>query len=293
MLTSEAGADVTLLNVFRPDTGEIRVAKYVDAARVPADLIPEVPATFTVDYQCTIGGSGSLTFGAGDEQTIPGVQVGDTCTFTEQQSVLPAGLEQTTTWSARGETQEGSSFTVSMPLTGGGVGVTLNNAFAPTSSEVTLSKNLTFRGADGPAVGEALRATNPRFSVGYQCVRNGAVVTEGTTVVAETENMALQVPTGATCTFTERPGTIPGTTGPEISYTGGDQESEGSVVVTPQTPADRRDLTVTNTYDVQYGGFNLKKKVDGEGVATVAPARRYEISYRCTLKGWRWPPGPT
>ncbi|MFZ2599145.1 DUF5979 domain-containing protein [Corynebacterium casei] len=286
-LTSEAGAGATLQNVFRPDVGDIRVTKYVDATLVPADLEPDVPTTFTVDYQCIIGGAGSLTLGAGETGTIPGVQVGDTCTFTELQPLLPAGLEQTVTWSARGDSHAGDSFTVSVPPTSGGVGVTLNNAFEPTFSEVRLAKQLDFRGADGqpvsPTVLKALTSTPPRFTVDYQCVRNGAVVTTGVTAVSETESPSLQVPTGATCTFTERPSIIPGTTGPEITYTGGDQTSDGSTSVDLVIPGELRDLVVTNTYDVQYGSFNLKKKVDGEGVATVAPERQYELRYRCTL----------
>ena len=191
------------------------------------------------------------------------------------------------TWSARGDSHAGDSFTVSVPPTSGGVGVTLNNAFEPTFSEVRLAKQLDFRGADGqpvsPTVLKALTSTPPRFTVDYQCVRNGAVVTTGVTAVSETESPSLQVPTGATCTFTERPSIIPGTTGPEITYTGGDQTSDGSTSVDLVIPGELRDLVVTNTYDVQYGSFNLKKKVDGEGVATVAPERQYELRYRCTL----------
>src|SRR5699024_1139517 len=101
--------------------------------------------------------------------------------------------------------------------------------------------------------------------------------------IAEGENASVKVPAGAECTFSERPTSIVGTVGPDISYTGGDLTTGDSAVIL-SLPADTsRDLQVTNAYDVQYGSFNLKKKVDGEGVATVAPKRQYELRYRCTL----------
>lgn len=178
--------------------------------------------------------------------------------------------------------EKGDTFSVDIPVSGGGVSVSLTNAFSPTFGEVNLSKNLTF-GSDTPAIEKALRATKPRFSVDYQCIRNGEFVSSGTTAIAEGEDASVKVPAGAKCTFSERPTSIVGTVGPDISYTGGDLTTEDSAVIR-SLPADTsRDLQVTNTYDVQYGSFNLKKKVDGEGVATVAPERQYELRYRCTL----------
>lgn len=275
-------ADVELTNEFRPGSGDVRVTKFVDDALVPKDLVPSLPSSFMVDYLCTSGVSGTLDLQAKVEQTISGVQVGDTCTFTENASVLPEGLSQSTSWSAAANTGEGDTFSVDIPVSGGGVSVSLTNAFSPTFSEVNLSKNLTFRSAT-PAIEEALRATNPRFSVDYRCIRNGVVVSSGTTAIAEGENASVKVPAGAECTFSERPTSIVGTVGPDISYTGGDLTTGDSAVIL-SLPADTsRDLQVTNAYDVQYGSFNLKKKVDGEGVATVAPERQYELRYRCTL----------
>ena len=275
-------ADVELMNEFRPGTDDVRVTKFVDDALVPDDLAPSLPSSFMVDYRCTSGVSGTLDLQAGVEQTISGVQVGDTCTFTENASVLPEGLSQSTSWSAAANTGEGDTFSVDIPVSGGGVSVSLTNAFSPTFGEVKLSKNLTF-GSATPAIKGALRATNPRFSVDYQCTRNGDVVSSGTTAIAEGEDASVKVPAGAECTFSERPSSIVGTVGPDISYTGGDLTTGDSAVILPLHADTSRDLQVTNAYEVEYGSFNLKKKVDGEGVATVAPERQYEMRYRCTL----------
>lgn len=277
-------ADVELMNEFRPGTGEVRVTKFVDDALVPDDLAPSLPTSFMVDYLCTSGVSGTLDLQAGVEQTISGVQVGDTCTFTEHASVLPEGLSQSTSWSAAANTGEGDTFSVDIPVSGGGVSVSLTNAFSPTFGEVNLSKNLTF-GSATPAIEEALRATNPRFPVDYQCIRNGDVVSSGTTAIAEGENTSVKVPAGAECTFSERPTSIVGTVGPDISYTGGDLTTGDSAVILPLPADTNRELQVTNAYDVEYGGFNLKKKVDGEGVSTVPPERGYALAYTCTLNG--------
>lgn len=277
-------ADVELTNEFRPSTDEVRVTKFVDDALVPDDLKPSLPTSFKVDYRCTSGVSGSLDLRAEVEQTISGVQVGDKCTFTETASELPEGLSQSTSWSAAANTGEGNTFSVDIPVSGGGVSVSLTNAFSPTFAEVNLSKKLTF-GSVTSATEEALRATNPRFSVDYQCIRNGGVVSSGTTAIAEGENTSVKVPAGAECTFSERPTPIVGTVGPDISYTGGDLTTGDSAVISPLPADTSRDLKVTNAYEVEYGSFNLKKKVDGEGVATVAPDRQYELRYRCTLNG--------
>lgn len=274
-------ADVELTNEFRPGTGEVRVTKFVDDALVPDDLARSLPSSFTVDYRCTSGVSGTLDLQAKVEQTIPGVQVGDTCTFEEKASVLPEGLSQSTSWSDGANTGEGNKFSVDIPVSGG-VSVSLTNAFSPTFGKVNLSENLTF-GSATPAIEEALRATNPRFSVDYQCIRNGDVVSSGTTAIAEGEDASVKVPAGAECTFSERPTSIVGTVGPDISYKGGDPTTGVSAVILQLPAGTSRDLQVTNAYEVEYGSFNLKKKVDGEGVATVAPERQYELSYRCTL----------
>ncbi|MFW9162162.1 DUF5979 domain-containing protein [Corynebacterium striatum] len=277
-------ADVELMNKFRPGTADVRVTKFVDDADVPDDLAPKLPSSFMVDYRCTSGVSGRLDLQAGVEQTISGVQVGDTCTFTEKAFVLPEGLSQSTSWSAAANTGEGDTFSVDIPVSGGGVSVSLTNAFSPTFGEVNLSKKLTFKSATA-AIERALRATNPQFSVDYRCIRNDDVVSSGTAAIAEGERASVKVPAGAECTFSEQSTSIVGTVGPSISYTGGDRTTGDSAVIRPLPADTSRDLQVTNAYEIEYGSFNLKKKVDGEGVAAIAPERQYELSYHCTLNG--------
>lgn len=267
---SEAGATAHLNNEFWTATGDVLVTKSVSVENIGqvADLDSFIPDTFAVDYLCYGGPSGTLTLMDGDTETITGVPVGAECVFTERNADVEE-LDRTTTWSALSETSAGDSFTVELPL-GGGASVALHNAYAPKMVEVSVEKLVNLVDSEGQPVEQALAdavlGTDRVYSVNFECVRNGEIVGEGTLSMKKGESTTLQMPVGADCNYTPVAQVIPFTLGPDIVV-----DAQGD------------HTTVTSTYVLQTGGFNLKKKVDGEGVATISRDRMYDIGYACTF----------
>lgn len=267
---SEAGASSKIVNEFWTSTGDVLVTKTVSIENKGqvADLESFIPSTFAVDYLCYDGPSGTLTLMDGDTETITGVPVGAECVFTERNADV-AELNRTTTWTALSENGTGDSFSVELPL-GGGASVAVHNAYAPKMVEVSVEKLVNLVDSEGKPVEQALAdavlGTDRVYSVNFECVRNDEVVGKGTLSLKKGENTTLQIPVGADCNYTPVAQVIPSTTGPEIEV---DEQGDHT--------------TVTSTYVLQTGGFNLKKKVDGEGVATISRERIYDIGYACTF----------
>lgn len=285
-VSSEQPTTVTLTNQFRTSATEMTIAKTVNVAGTLPDLGNYVPDTFEIQYSCVNGPSGTAELSNGGSTRVEGIIPGSECTVTE----IPVDsdeVERTTT--INGEATE--SYTVQIPSDGTGVSVNVVNDYTAAMANVSVDKNLELVDMDGVSVDPALRdaviGADRQFTTSFVCVRDGQQITNSSVNLKEGITTTVAVPVGADCEFWENPAgaSIPSTDGPDVTYGGtgaenaaGDRYELGGIL-----PNSTNQVTVNNSYVLQTGSFNMKKKVDGEGVATIHADKDFDVNYVCTF----------
>lgn len=284
-VTSQQTLTVDLVNEFRVAAGNLILTKGVGfTGAMPGDAGQIIPDQFLINYTCGLNISGSVSLGNGGMHEVEGVPEGTTCTISESVVDAPE-LERTTVFTGLGQSTEGDSHTFVFPSGGGSATIAIRNTYTPALGNVNVAKQAALLHADGRPAGDLLQGAivgGPQtFPVSYRCERNGTEVASGAFNIFNGQSTSVALPVGAACEFIESAPDIAATQDPEISFSGDGTDSEEGRLVTVGTSD--QSFTVNNEYTMQTGGFNLKKKVDGEGVATIGEERKFEMDYLCTL----------
>ena len=213
---------------------------------------------FTFTYTCTDGTEGTLKAKAdGEAVSGPKVPTGTQCTVTEDTKAaaidgytLTAPEAQTVTVKDPAEPVATAAFT---------------NSYVRDTGTFSVSKSV--KGDYAPQAGETVK-------VGYTCNDPDStkgtldVPMDGTTVSGPT------LPTGTVCTLNED-----NTSAQREGYALATTYSTTTATITKdQAP----NVSVTNTYTRQTGGFSVSKTVQGDGTK-LAPAE-FTFEYTCTDK---------
>ena len=180
IVTIESGADVavTTNNTLTRDTGTLTIAKTLSNP----DGAP-VPSSFTIDYDCGTGFTGSRSVAAGGTATVSGIPTGNTCTVSEAALAPITGY----TWAA--PTYSPASIVISD--TTSNFTLTVGNSITRDRGTLTIAKTLS--NPDGAPVPSS-------FTINYNC---GTGYTGSRSVAAGGTATVSGIPTGNTCSVTE------------------------------------------------------------------------------------------
>lgn len=279
----------TLVNTFRALRADLTITKDVNVTYLRTNDLDEfIPESFPITYTCG-DVSGTLTLADGESATIQGIFANAPCVITETPADEPQ-VERTTEFFGPGGTRPGDSYSFLFPAEGG-ASVVVSNRYRPALNQITLNKEPVLLDAEGEEITEnwadGVITPDRTYPITYTCTRQGG---GGTVFPTYTENIragegtSIQVPVGVDCVIEEIGQSIPGTTGPVDTYSlnnGAPVEDRVLVPVNGTQPAQTVDIR--NEYQMQYGSFSLKKKVDGEGVATISADRDFRFGYVCTM----------
>ena len=234
--------------------GTFQVTKTIVGDGAPAEARDK---DFAFTYTCSDGQSGQVRArGDGTAVNSPRIPTGVSCAIVEDAaSAAKDGYSVASSLSQ-------DSVTITKDQT---VAVTATNTYTRDTGTFSVTKSVT--GDYAPQAGETVK-------VGYTC--NDPEATQGTLDVpmdgAAVGGPAL--PTGTVCTLSEdvasaqREGYAVAT-----AYS-----ATTATIVKDQVP----NVSVTNTYTRQTGGFSVSKTVEGDG-AKLAPAE-FTFEYTCTDK---------
>ncbi|WP_296538110.1 DUF5979 domain-containing protein [uncultured Actinomyces sp.] len=249
---AEPVATAAFANSYTRDTGAFSIAKSVQGG--PQGV---ANGSYSFTYTCDGGVQGTLSVpGDGTAVNSPRIPTGVSCAIVEDAaSAAKDGYSVASSLSQ-------DSVTITKDQT---VAVTATNTYTRDTGTFSVTKSVT--GDYAPQAGEAVK-------VGYTC--NDPEATQGTLDVpmdgAAVGGPAL--PTGTVCTLSEdvasaqREGYAVAT-----AYS-----ATTATIVKDQVP----NVSVTNTYTRQTGGFSVSKTVEGDG-AKLAPAE-FTFEYTCTDK---------
>ncbi|WP_314900688.1 DUF5979 domain-containing protein [Actinomyces naeslundii] len=244
--------NTSFTNTYTRDTGTFSIAKSVQGG-------PEGAAngSYSFTYTCDGDVQGTLTVpGDGTAVSSPKIPTGVSCTLAEDAaSAAKDGYSVASTLSQ-------DSVTIAKDQT---VAVTATNTYTRDTGSFSVSKSV--KGDYTPQAGETVK-------VGYTCndpdSTKGAldVPMDGTNVSGPT------LPTGTACTLNED-NTSAQREGYALATT---YSTTTATIAKDQVP----NVSVTNTYTRQTGGFSVSKTVQGDG-AKLAPAE-FTFEYTCTDK---------
>ena len=239
-------------NTYTRDTGTFSIAKSVQGG-------PEGAAngSYSFTYTCDGDVQGTLTVpGDGTAVSSPKIPTGVSCTLAEDAaSAAKDGYSVASTLSQ-------DSVTIAKDQT---VAVTATNTYTRDTGSFSVSKSV--KGDYTPQAGETVK-------VGYTC--NDPDSTKGTLDVPMdgTNVSGPTLPTGTACTLNED-----NTSAQREGYALATAYSATTATIAKdQVP----NVSVTNTYTRQTGGFSVSKTVQGDG-AKLAPAE-FTFEYTCTDK---------
>ena len=249
---AEPVATAAFTNSYNRDTGAFSIAKSVQGG-------PEGAAngSYSFTYTCDGGVQGTLTVpGDGTAVSSPQIPTGVSCAIAED--AASAAKDGYSVASALSQ----DSVTITKDQT---VAVTATNTYTRDTGTFSITKSVT--GDYAPQAGEAVK-------VGYTC--NDPEGTKGTLDVP-LDGSAVggpALPTGTVCTLSED-----NASAQREGYAVATAYSATTATITKdQVP----NVSVTNTYTRQTGGFSVSKTVEGDG-AKLAPAE-FTFEYTCTDK---------
>ena len=249
---AEPVATAAFTNSYNRDTGAFSIAKSVQGG-------PEGAAngSYSFTYTCDGGVQGTLTVpGDGTAVSSPRIPTGVSCAIAED--AASAAKDGYSVASALSQ----DSVTITKDQT---VAVTATNTYTRDTGTFSITKSVT--GDYAPQAGEAVK-------VGYTC--NDPEGTKGTLDVP-LDGSAVggpALPTGTVCTLSED-----NASAQREGYAVATAYSATTATITKdQVP----NVSVTNTYTRQTGGFSVSKTVEGDG-AKLAPAE-FTFEYTCTDK---------
>ena len=249
---AEPVATAAFTNSYTRDTGAFSIAKSVRGG-------PEGAAngSYSFSYTCDGGVHGALTVpGDGTAVSSPQIPTGVSCAIAEDAaSAAKDGYSVASTLSQ-------DSVTIAKDQT---VAVTATNTYTRDTGTFSVTKSV--KGDYAPQAGEAVK-------VGYTC--NDPDSTKGTLDVPMdgTAMGGPTLPTGTVCTLSEDVASAQ-----REGYTASTAYSATTATIAKdQVP----EVSVTNTYTRQTGGFSVSKTVGGDG-AKLAPTE-FTLEYTCTDK---------
>ena len=244
--------NTSFTNTYTRDTGTFSIAKSVQGG-------PEGAAngSYSFTYTCDGDVQGTLTVpGDGTAVSSPKIPTGVSCTLAEDAaSAAKDGYSVASTLSQ-------DSVTIAKDQT---VAVTATNTYTRDTGTFSVSKSV--KGDYAPQAGETVK-------VGYTC--NDPDSTKGTLDVPM-DGSAVSgptLPTGTVCTLNED-NTSAQREGYAVSTA---YSATTATIAKDQAP----NVSVTNTYTRQTGGFSVSKTVQGDG-AKLAP-EEFTFEYTCTDK---------
>ena len=249
---AEPVATAAFTNSYNRDTGAFSIAKSVQGG-------PEGAAngSYSFTYTCDGGVQGTLTVPSdGTAVSSPRIPTGVSCAIAED--AASAAKDGYSVASALSQ----DSVTITKDQT---VAVTATNTYTRDTGTFSITKSVT--GDYAPQAGEAVK-------VGYTC--NDPEGTKGTLDVP-LDGSAVggpALPTGTVCTLSEDNASAQ-REGYAVSTA---YSATTATIVKDQVP----NVSVTNTYTRQTGGFSVSKTVEGDG-AKLAPAE-FTFEYTCTDK---------
>ena len=249
---AEPVATAAFTNSYTRDTGAFSIAKSVQGG-------PEGAAngSYSFTYTCDGGVQGTLTVPSdGTAVSSPRIPTGVSCAIAED--AASAAKDGYSVASALSQ----DSVTITKDQT---VAVTATNTYTRDTGTFSITKSVT--GDYAPQAGEAVK-------VGYTC--NDPEGTKGTLDVP-LDGSAVggpALPTGTVCTLSEDNASAQ-REGYAVSTA---YSATTATIVKDQVP----EVSVTNTYTRQTGGFSVSKTVEGDG-AKLAPAE-FTFEYTCTDK---------
>lgn len=278
-----------LTNTFENAHGELTVTKKVIHGDMPQALVDQIPSSFTVNVTCSITGGHSITLQNDEEKTVPGVVAGDSCTLSEEVTPI-TGATHHKHW-INGELHKVADSTNITIDPNGSNAIRLENHYETDDVPLELTKHVRVIDHTGndvnPELKNAIVRPDQSFLFRYRCEINGQVVAEDTLGTQSLSAGSTKVPRGSTCTVEEDTSSVElpnaSLSRVEFSVDGTNTNDKASIAIN----SDQNRLDATNTFTLKTGSFNLKKKVDGEGVSTIHKDRRFELAYRCTLGDWK------
>ena len=239
-------------NTYTRDTGTFSIAKSVQGGPQGA-----ANGSYSFTYTCDGDVQGTLTVpGDGTAVSSPKIPTGVSCTLAEDAaSAAKDGYSVASTLSQ-------DSVTIAKDQT---VAVTATNTYTRDTGTFSVTKSV--KGDYAPQAGETVK-------VGYTC--NDPDSTKGTLDVPMdgTAVGGPTLPTGTACTLNED-NTSAQREGYALATT---YSTTTATIAKDQVP----NVSVTNTYTRQTGGFSVSKTVQGDG-AKLAPAE-FTFEYTCTDK---------
>ncbi|GAA3029687.1 DUF5979 domain-containing protein [Microbacterium dextranolyticum] len=261
---------VTVTNTITKTLGGVQIVKKVEgpaAGQVPADKTYSVTASFQVPAGSPAVADRTLSLVAGTPQSIDGLPVGTTVTFSE---VKPAD-DDTFTW-ADPMFAPSNTATVGSEATS----VTLTNSVSRTLGTFDLAKKVT---------GD--QAQNPKVPAGFSVVASwkdasGAAQTKTLTLPANGTAVPFgeNVQVGTAVTLSEaKPADGSGITWaqPVWSGTGIAPQSDGSAIVTVAKGPGTH-LVIENTANTTVAGLSIQKKVSGDAQGEVPAGTTFPVT---------------
>ena len=249
---AEPIATAAFTNSYTRDTGAFSIAKSVQGGPQGA-----ANGSYSFTYTCDGGVQGTLTVpGDGTAVSSPQIPTGVSCALAEDTAAAAK-----------------SGYSVTSSLSQDTVTITKDQTVAVTAANIytrdtgTFSVTKSAKGDYAPQAGEAVK-------VGYTC--NDPEATQGTLDVPMdgTAVSGPALPTGTMCTLSED-----ATSAQREGYAVSTAYSATTATIVKDQVAE---VSVTNTYTRQTGGFSVSKTVEGDG-AQLAPAE-FTFEYTCTDK---------
>lgn len=156
--------------------------------------------------------------------------------------------------------------------------VMILHRYIPQHRVLSLTPGVTLVRADTGEAIPAGTATHSAVFADYKTIQTATCTRTGVTVFAQSQQVPLgstgifKVPVGATCIVTQQ----------AVGQRYADMIGAGHSLTFADVALDRA-ATMTDDFRLEYGGFNLKKKVDGDGVATVTNDKKFTFTYVCRL----------
>lgn len=249
---AEPIATAAFTNSYTRDTGAFSIAKSVQGGPQGA-----ANSSYSFTYTCDGGVQGTLTVpGDGTAVSSPQIPTGVSCALAEDTAAAAkSGYSVTSSLSQ-------DTVTITKDQT---VAVTAANTYTRDTGTFSVTKSA--KGDYAPQAGEAVK-------VGYTC--NDPEATQGTLDVPMdgTAMGGPALPTGTMCTLSED-----ATSAQREGYAVSTAYSATTATIVKDQVAE---VSVTNTYTRQTGGFSVSKTVEGDG-AQLAPAE-FTFEYTCTDK---------
>ena len=249
---AEPIATAAFTNSYTRDTGAFSIAKSVQGGPQGA-----ANGSYSFTYICDGGVQGTLTVpGDGTAVSSPQIPTGISCALAEDTAAAAK-----------------SGYSVTSSLSQDTVTITKDQTMAVTAANTytrdtgTFSVTKSAKGDYAPQAGEAVK-------VGYTC--NDPEATQGTLDVPMdgTAVSGPALPTGTVCTLSEDAASAQ-----REGYAVSTAYSATTATIVKDQVAE---VSVTNTYTRQTGGFSVSKTVEGDG-AQLAPAE-FTFEYTCTDK---------